>query len=41
MPDGFIIEDGIPPDIQIDITDEDRLEGRDTILEYAVNFLKN
>ncbi len=36
MPDGFIIEDGIPPDIQLDISDEDRLAGRDTILEAAV-----
>lgn len=37
MPDGFIIEDGIPPDIQLDITDEHRLEGRDTILEAALD----
>ena len=36
MPDGFIIEDGIPPDIKIDITDEDRLKGADTILEEAL-----
>ncbi|GAB4248434.1 MAG: S41 family peptidase [Ekhidna sp.] len=40
MPDGFIIEDGIPPDIQVDITDADRLAGRDTILERAVELLK-
>lgn len=39
LPDGFIIEDGIPPDIQIDITDEDKLAGTDTILEYAVDFI--
>ena len=38
MPDWFIIEDGIPPDIQIDITDADRLAGRDTILEQALDF---
>jgi len=39
LPDGFIIEDGIPPDIQVDITDEDRLAGRDTILDMAVQLL--
>ncbi|MEM7107865.1 MAG: S41 family peptidase [Bacteroidota bacterium] len=41
MPDGFIIEDGIPPDIKIDITDEDRLSGHDTILEEALNYFNN
>ena len=39
MPDGFIIEDGIPPDIQVNITDEDRLAGRDTILDTALQLL--
>ncbi|MEO9869618.1 S41 family peptidase [Ekhidna sp.] len=39
LPNGFIIEDGIPPDVQVDITDEDRLNGRDTILEYAIDQL--
>jgi len=38
MPNGFIIEDGIPPDIQVDLTDADRLAGRDTILEAALVF---
>ena len=37
LPDGFIIEDGIPPDVQMDISNTDLLEGRDTILEYAVD----
>ena len=37
MPDGFIIEDGIPPDVPLEITDADRLAGRDTILEAAVS----
>ncbi|NQZ76505.1 MAG: S41 family peptidase [Ekhidna sp.] len=41
LPDGFIIEDGIPPDIQVDITDEHRLEGRDTILERALSLFSD
>ena len=40
MPDGFIIEDGIPPHVQVAITDEDKLAGRDTILEEAVAYLR-
>ena len=40
LPNGFIIEDGIPPDIQVDINAVDRLEGRDTILEEAIELLK-
>lgn len=39
LPDGFIIEDGIPPDIRIDITDEDLLSGTDTLLERALEEL--
>lgn len=41
LPNGFIIEDGIPPDVQVDISDTDRLNGTDTILERAIDFLKN
>lgn len=41
LPNGFIIEDGIPPDVQVDISDADRSNGRDTILERAIDFLKN
>ena len=40
MPDGFIIEDGIPPDVQLDITPEDMAAGRDTILEAALARLR-
>lgn len=36
LPDGFIIEDGIPPDVPLAITDEDKLAGKDTILEKAI-----
>ncbi len=39
LPDGFIIEDGIPPDVTIEITDEDKINGRDTILEFAIDYL--
>uniref|UniRef100_UPI004049E19C S41 family peptidase n=1 Tax=Fulvivirga sp. TaxID=1931237 RepID=UPI004049E19C len=41
LPDGFIIEDGIPPDIQIDISEEDRIASVDRILEQAVQILRN
>jgi len=40
LPDGLVIEGGVPPDIKIDITAEDQLAGKDTILEEAVEFLK-
>lgn len=39
-PGGFNIENGIPPDIKVDITDEDRSENVDTILEFALDFLR-
>ena len=37
LPDGFFIEDGILPDVKVDISDKDLTEGRDTILETALN----
>ncbi|MEO1049062.1 MAG: S41 family peptidase [Bacteroidota bacterium] len=37
LPDGFIIEDGIPPDIKVDMDEEDRASGKDTILETALS----
>ena len=39
LPDGFNIEGGIPPDIKIDMTEVDRLNGKDTILERALEAL--
>ena len=36
LPDGYNIEDGIPPDIKVDMTDEDRLNHIDTIIEAAI-----
>jgi C-terminal processing protease CtpA/Prc len=36
LPDGYNIENGIPPDIKIDISDEDRQNHVDTILETAL-----
>ncbi len=39
-PDGFNIEGGIPPDIKVDMTESDRLKGKDTILERAIAELK-
>ncbi|MEL6561647.1 MAG: S41 family peptidase, partial [Bacteroidota bacterium] len=41
LPDGFIIEDGIVPDIAVQITDSDMAAGRDTILEEAIKLLKS
>lgn len=39
LPDGFNIEGGIPPDIRIDMTEVDRLNGKDSILERALEAL--
>ncbi|MDN5201461.1 S41 family peptidase [Fulvivirgaceae bacterium BMA10] len=39
LPDGFIIEDGIPPDIRVDMSTQDKLIGKDTILERALSEL--
>jgi C-terminal processing protease CtpA/Prc len=39
LPDGFNIEGGIPPDIRIDMSEEDRANGVDTILERAIEEL--
>jgi C-terminal processing protease CtpA/Prc len=40
-PAGLNIENGIPADIQVDITAEDDRNDIDTILEYALEFLRN
>ncbi len=40
LPDGFNIEDGIPPHIKVDMTETDRAQGKDTILERALNELR-
>ncbi len=37
LPDGSNIEDGIPPDIKVDITDEDKLNHIDTIIQTAID----
>ncbi len=39
-PGGFNIEGGIQPDIKVDMTESDRLKGKDTILERAIAELK-
>lgn len=39
-PDGFNIENGIPPDEKIGMSDTDIQQGRDTILEYALETLR-
>lgn len=39
LPNGFIIEDGIPPDINVQISDADIANGKDTILEAAIELL--
>lgn len=40
LPNGFNIEDGIPPHIRVDMTEADRLQGKDTILERALRELR-
>jgi len=37
LPDGYNIEGGIPPDIKVDMTDEDKLNHIDTIIETAID----
>ncbi|MEM1324613.1 MAG: S41 family peptidase [Bacteroidota bacterium] len=39
-PDGFIIENGVPADIEVDLRESDRSRGVDTILEEALEFLR-
>ncbi len=39
-PDGFNIENGIPPDIKIDISEEDMTDNLDRILEYGLEFIR-
>lgn len=39
-PDGFNVEHGIPPDIQVDIDPADEQEDIDTIIEAALEFLE-
>ena len=36
LPDGYNIEDGIPPDIKVDMSDTDRINHIDSILETAL-----
>lgn len=39
-PDGFNIEPGTPPDVQIDMSEEDIDNGKDSILEKALEILR-
>ncbi|MEM6348061.1 MAG: S41 family peptidase [Bacteroidota bacterium] len=39
-PDGFNVEDGIPPDVQIDLASADVANGIDTILEEALRIIR-
>lgn len=39
-PANFNIEHGIPPDKKVDMNETDMLNGKDTILEYALDLLK-
>jgi hypothetical protein len=36
LPDGLVIENGIEPHIRVDMKEEDRLNGKDTMLETAL-----
>lgn len=38
-PDGFNIEHGVPADIFIDMKQEDKEDSKDTILEFAIDYL--
>lgn len=37
--DGINNEGGLPPDIKVDLKDEDKIKGKDTILETAIDFI--
>ncbi len=39
-PDGFNVEDGIPPDVRVDLLPADEARGVDTILETALNLFR-
>jgi hypothetical protein len=39
-PNGFIIENGVPPDVEVDLSESDRADGVDTILETALELLR-
>jgi hypothetical protein len=39
-PDGFNVEDGIPPDVQLDLDPDDVANGEDTILEEALRLIR-
>ena len=39
-PDGFNVEDGIPPDVKIDLASGDVANGIDTILEEALRIIR-
>ena len=41
MPDGFNIENGIEPDIQVDLDTTKIQEGVDTMIEAAIDFIKS
>jgi len=41
LPNGFNIEDGIPPDVQVDMNALDEAGGVDTILEEALEFINS
>jgi C-terminal processing protease CtpA/Prc len=40
LPDGFNIEHGIAPDIEVQTTVQDELNGRDAIIEKAIAVIK-
>jgi len=39
-PQGFNIEDGVPPDVEVDMLKSDEDQGKDTILETALEFIR-
>lgn len=41
LPNGFNIENGMPPDIQVALSPEDEAKGIDTIIERAIEEIKN
>ena len=39
-PDGLNIDEGIPPDYYITLTKKDSLRWKDTLIDFAIDFIK-
>jgi C-terminal processing protease CtpA/Prc len=40
-PDGFDFENGVPPNLWVELKDSDKVKGKDTIIEYAISWINS